>query len=222
MDLDNLNIKKAKELFDCGDSCLLEYLENFIPEQLEQLYTDILNYNEIYGNGWTINDLIEMGKKDKYWKKRAENFIEKYEIDTQDYDTNFIDKYFKLRDKLLDELGIIDYLTLDSKELDESGFEEGDNIIAIDKIDEGNSFTVARVMNYNHCIELHYNNGNAWIEYSTKTSYTSWESEAYKVEWFTKDMTDTEVIDKLFDLFDEYKANNYSTDGIVRQNNLFL
>lgn len=221
MNLEELNVKKAKELFDSGDKFLLEYLEKFIPSELAELYIDTVNYNSIYGNGLTINDLIKMGKDDKYCKRYAETFIEEYGIDYKDYNTDFSDKYFELRDKLLDKLGLLYYLT-DTKELDECGFDERETITEMDKLDEQNSFTIARVMNYNHCIELHYDRGKSWVEYSTKTWYTSWQTEWFNADWFRKNMSDDEVMDKLVELFDEYKANDYNTAYLAQEEYSFM
>ena len=72
-----LDVKKFKENYDLGEFCMLEYLKDYIPNDLEDLYTDVMNYNEIFCNDWTINKLFEMGKEDNYWISKANNFIKK-------------------------------------------------------------------------------------------------------------------------------------------------
>ena len=43
-----LDVKKFKENYDLGEFCMLEYLKDYIPNDLEDLYTDAMNYNEIF------------------------------------------------------------------------------------------------------------------------------------------------------------------------------
>lgn len=208
---DNLNLKEVKKNFDYGDRCLLDYLEKFIPEhsnsELKKLYIDVCAYNEIYANGWTINELFKMGKEDEYWTKRAENFIKQYNVKESEYDeySDFFDKYTKLRDSLLDELGIdTNLLKMDIDKIPEKGFIDKLIINSSDELDEEHSYTVARVLNMCHCVELHYDEGNATIEYGTRLAPDYWESEIEEIEWFNKDMMDDEIIEKLDQLFKEY------------------
>ena len=208
---DNLNLKEVKKNFDYGDRCLLDYLEKFIPEHsnndLKKLYTDVSAYNEIYANGWTINELFKMGKEDEYWTKRAENFIKQYNVKKTEYDeySVFFDKYTKLRDSLLDELGIdTNLLEMDIDKIPEKGFIDKLIINSSNELGEEHSYTVARVLNMCHCVELHYDDGNATIEYGTKLAPDYWESEIEEIEWFNKNMTDDEIIEKLDQLFKEY------------------
>lgn len=188
---------------------MLEYLKPFIPKEFEELYQDILNYNEIYANGWDINTLYEMGKEDSYWKERADYFVKKYNIEEKDYDTDFLDKYFQLRDDLLDKLGIEDYVFDEKNDFDSDGYIESEIITSTNDLDEKNSFTVARVINFNHCIELHYTNDKAYLEYGQKINYDYWENEKVNIQWFNKSMSDDEVLDKLCELFENYKKNSY-------------
>ena len=65
-----LDLKNLREEFDAGDIFMLEYIEKYLSDDLKNLFIDVMNYNEIYANGWTINELFEMGKKDEYWTKK--------------------------------------------------------------------------------------------------------------------------------------------------------
>ena len=201
-----LDVKKFKENYDAGELSMLEYLKDYISDDLKDLYNNILQYNEIFCNGWTINDLFKMGKTDKYWKERATSFIEKYHIAKEDYDnhTKFFDQYIELRDKLLDELGLTEYLDMDVKDLSEYGYIDSDQITKLNEIDENKSFTVARVISFGNCVELHYCSGEATIEYGYKISHDYWESEVEKIDWFDKNMSEDKLMEKLFSLYNEY------------------
>lgn len=210
-DYEDLNLKELKQNYDYGDRCLLDYLRQFIPEdpddEINELYTEVSDYNEIYANGWTIEKLFEMGNEDKYWTTRAENFIKKYNISKDEYSeySTFFDKYLMLRDTLLNDMGIDDsILDMEVDEIPEKWFITNEVLTSIDELDEENSFTVARVMNLCHCVELHYYDGEAIIEYGTKKGYYYWENNIEEAEWFNKSMSDCEVLDKLEQLFKEY------------------
>ena len=212
---EEMNLKEIKKNYDYGDLSLLEYLKDFIPkeenDELNKLFNDVLNYNEIYANGWTINTLFEMGKDDEYWKNRAENFIKKYNVKEVEYDeySAFFDRYKELFHDLLTNMGIDDsILEMDINKIPEKGFIDIDVLTSINDLDEKHSFTVARVMNLCHCVELHYCKGKATVEYGRKIKYDYWESVVDDVDWFNKDMTDDEVIRKLEDLFKDYFGEN--------------
>ena len=76
-------------------------------------------------------------------------------------------------------------------------------------------FTVARVINGVNCVELHYNEGKAIVEYGNKIKDDEWENEIVEADWFNKDMSEEEVENKLWELFDErYDAVLNTDDGI--------
>ena len=206
-----LNLKEVKRNYDYGDLCLLNYLKNFIQENendtLYQLYKDVYNYNEIYANGWTINKLFEIGKEDNYWIERANNFINKYNIKETEYDeySAFFDKYIELRNKLLNNLGIEEYiLDMDINKIPNKGFIRFDIITDINDLNDEDNFTVARILNNCHCVELHYNEGEPTIEYGIKINYDYWESIVEDANWFSKKITENELLNKLEELFKDY------------------
>lgn len=204
-----LNLKEFRKNYEYGDSCMLEYIKDYITDDLKELYDDVLNYNEIYANGWTIDYLFQMGKEDNYWLKRSNYFIKKYNVPEEDYKEyyKYFEKYTELRDKLLDELGIDDrYLDSDVsfENISENGFSESEIITKPSEIIEGNSYTVARVRNFGRCAELHYCNGKATVEYGHKLSHDYWESEIDYVDWFDTNISEDLIINKLWDLFNKY------------------
>lgn len=86
---------------------------------------------------------------------------------------------------------------------------ECETITKIEDLDEKHSFTVARIINNTNCVELHYFKGEATVEYGEKISDSEWENTIQDVDWFNKNMTDEEVLDKLEMLFTEYENNEY-------------
>lgn len=76
-------------------------------------------------------------------------------------------------------------------------------IVNIKELDDKRFFTVARAINETNCVELHFNQNKAIVEYGTKISDTKWNNEIEDADWFSKNMTDEELIDKLLLLFNE-------------------
>ncbi len=113
--LDEIDLKEFKKNFESGDLIMLDYIKDYITPDLEDLYYEVLEYNEIYANGWTIADLFKIGETDSYWTERAKNFIKKHKVPKKDYDENikYFNEYCELRDKLLDDLGLLKYINDD-------------------------------------------------------------------------------------------------------------
>lgn len=66
-------------------------------------------------------------------------------------------------------------------------------------------FTIARVVERNCCAELHYDEGIATIEFDFQIVPDAWENEELiEVNWFSPDMTDSEVITSLNDEFEMF------------------
>lgn len=78
-------------------------------------------------------------------------------------------------------------------------------ITSISDLDDKHYFTIARVMENDKCVELHYNNGKAHIEYGTKEDNDVWNNNIdSNVDWFNLDLTDNEILLMLNYKFDEY------------------
>ena len=209
-----INLKEFRKIYDCGDFFMLNYIKDFITDDLIDLYTDVMNYNEIYGNGWTIKDLFKMGKKEKYWTDKANDFIKKYNVPKNEYNeySKYFEKYVELRNELLDELGLDDrYLDQDITvdDIPEYGFYESEIITTPKDFQEGYSYTVARVRNFGHCTELHYCDGKATVEYGDKITHDYWESEIDNADWFEENMGEEEIINKLVELFEKHYEVKY-------------
>lgn len=79
----------------------------------------------------------------------------------------------------------------------------------LDKLNDKGSFTVARVIDGVNCVELHYVEGKATIEYGERVSDDAWESTIEDIDWFNLNTTEDEIFDKLWELFDEYYKEGY-------------
>lgn len=208
-ELYKLDLKELKKNYDYGDRSLLDYLGQFIEvdDQLYDLYVKVCEFNEIYANDWTISKLLKMGKEDKYWIARAHNFINKYDIKENEFDehTIFFNQYKDLRDELLIDLGIdTNVLEMNVDDVPSKWFVESEIITKLNDLNDKGSFTVARVMNFCHCVELHYSSGKAMIEYATKTEPGCWDIEYEEVNWFDKNINEEELVEKLEKKFKDY------------------
>jgi len=95
--------------------------------------------------------------------------------------------------------------------------EEFEIITNTDELDDEHNFTVARVRNNNHCVELHYDNGKAFVEYGTRLAPDYWKNEREEANWFNKSISEEEIETNLGNLFDRYKENktNKTLDSIL-------
>ena len=201
-----INLKEFRINYESSDFAMLKYIENYITPNLKSLYDEVLDYNEIFANGWTIKSLFKMDEDYPYWKNKAENFIKKYNIPKTDYNKykKYFNKYCELRDNLLDSLGLLRYTEsqLSVDEIPQHGFLDGDIVTSIEDIEKDESYTVARIMNFGNCVELHYYpDRKPEIEYGYKYSNDYWESEIDSADWFNLNMTDEDVSKKMYQLF---------------------
>ena len=77
------------------------------------------------------------------------------------------------------------------------------NIVNIKDLDDKHYYTVVRVIDDINFVELHYNKSKPQLEYGTKIADGEWENILENVDWFSLDMTDEELIDKLLHIFKE-------------------
>lgn len=79
----------------------------------------------------------------------------------------------------------------------------------LDKLNNNGSYTVARVIDGVNCVELHYVDGKATIEYGERIADDEWESTIEDIDWFNLNTTEDEIFDRLWELFDNKygKAN---------------
>ena len=152
-----------------------------------------------------IDERIPEEKRDKdlfYYECRTceeETTIEKKV--TVDFSGTFITDKDILKDKEyieLKELFNNKDIEMEKLEDEEEEYEE-DNveeiITSISDLDNEGHFTVARVMENGKCVELHYDEGEASIEYGERVARDRWENETSDiVDWFNLDLTDDEIL----------------------------
>ena len=218
----NIDFKKMKENYDAGDIFLLTYLEEFIPDNLKELYDKVLDYNSIFGYGKTIADCYEQARKEKdeKFKKALDKFVVIYDIPKNKLDEfdEYQEEYLELRESLLDELNIdTSIFRKDIKDISKYGDSYSELITPLNEIESDKSYTIARKMNYCYCIELHCNNDKATIEYSYRTKPDEWNVEIEKADWFNKSMDIEDIWNKLEDLFKahfEISEDNKKKEGV--------
>lgn len=83
-----------------------------------------------------------------------------------------------------------------------------ETITSTKDIKDGISYTVARVLEGNYCVELHYcSDTGATVEYGTKVSSDTWENEIEEVDWFNTNLNDDYILIRLNYLYDEQFLN---------------
>ena len=80
-----------------------------------------------------------------------------------------------------------------------------ETITKMSELDNKHCFTVARIIENNKCVELHYDEGEASIEYGIKDENNTWNDKIdTNLEWFRLDLTDEEILEILDKKFNEY------------------
>lgn len=150
------------------------------------------------------NELIEINSVIKEFDDYVSNFddgekdiISEYESKYGNY--NIIDWYegLKSTESFLEEFTLCK--GDDSIEKYDAYF---DMITPIKYLNNKDSFTIARVIDGLHCIELDISNGVSTIEKGIRLEEDYWESEIEEINWFNFDMAEEEIADRLWKLFD--------------------
>lgn len=155
-----IDIRLLKEKSDLNDSLMLDYLKDYVPSELWNLYNEVKSSN---------------------------------------------DEYTKLKSRLLEELGLDDYLDKFTSydRITSHGYIEGEIIADIPNIKFENSYTIARVLGYGYSVELHYCKGKSAVEYGYRVTHDCWECEVENIDWYNLNMSENEILDRLFELYDE-------------------
>mgnify|MGYP000449031041 CR=1 FL=1 len=141
--------------------------------------------------------------------KKQYDLGEKYCIDyLKKFDSG---EYNESLQDILSELNIDNsILYMNTEEIPDKGYLEGELINDLKNLNDNDSYTVARLKNVCHCVELHYIDGKSTIEYGTRTSNDSWENKIENIDWFDKNMSISDLENKLENLFDvEFGEKDY-------------
>lgn len=144
--------------------------------------------------------------KDNVFYKFFKNTIEaKKHFQDLNYDINFRNKYVAGTGCIVEEYDI-------SKNKELEDWKEEPYFLLLTDLNELNdtdSFTIARVINGINCVELHYVEGIATIEYGTRIKEDKWESIIEEIDWYDVNMTEDEISDKLWELFEYQYGEEY-------------
>ncbi len=90
-------------------------------------------------------------------------------------------------------------------------------------IKEGESYTVARVLEGKYCVDLHYCSTykpSATIEYGIKDDSGNWQIEVEEIDWFNKKLTNDYILVRLTNLYNDKFLNIKLTEDQNNELNL--
>lgn len=146
---------------------------------------------------WKNGNDVSVHKDDSFYKSFQNIADAKKHFEDLNYKVKFKNKYIAGTGCIVEEYDI-------SKNNELENWEEEPYFLLLTDLNELNdedSFTVARVINGINCVELHYNNGVATIEYGTRVSDDEWEDKEEAATWFNKSMDENSIYDQLMTLF---------------------
>ncbi len=68
-------------------------------------------------------------------------------------------------------------------------------------LDDEYSYTVARVIDDENCVELHYSKDDVYVEIGNKIEEGYWENERVNADWFSLDLSNDDILNKLEEIF---------------------
>lgn len=80
-------------------------------------------------------------------------------------------------------------------------------ITKIEELDDDNYYILARAMSDKNCIELLSNNGSIQLKISMKINDDEWENEFEDAPWFNKNLSNKDILDKLYEIYNENFQN---------------
>ena len=86
-------------------------------------------------------------------------------------------------------------------------------VTPLNELDISHHFTVARSMENDKCVELHYNDGHASIEITQRVDENTWEEiDTIKAKWFNPKMSENKLLNRIDRLYERYFEPEKSTD----------
>lgn len=86
-------------------------------------------------------------------------------------------------------------------------------VTPLNELDTSRCFTVARSMENGKCVELHYNEGHAFVEISERIDDETWEEiDEIEAKWFTPKMSENRLLKRIDRLYERYFEPEKSTD----------
>ncbi len=155
---------------------------------------------------WKNGNDVSVHKDNSFYKFFKNTTEAKKHFEDLNYDINFKNKYIAGTGCIVEEYDISK-----NKELKDWKEEPYFDMLVDDikSMEDDQSYTVARVINGINCVELHYVDGEATLEYGNRVSENEWKSDIEEIDWFNKDLSEEEIADKLWDLFNYYYGEEY-------------
>ena len=163
--------------------------------------------------------VIEPKKYQYYLGAKVYIGIEEYEIQSfddetvrcYDYQYPLFSKEFSREefDKRVKENPANDHLIIKEEQETTQDY-EFEIVTPLNQLNDNDFFTVARIIDLDNCVELHYNAGNATVEFGTKISLDEWEDYIEDIDWFNKDTSKNLMLEKLEYLFRDFKGYDVS------------
>lgn len=211
---------KVSEIGRMVENCITEDFDIYIGEDVskvrESLYIKSLDdvkrsKHKIEVMYFKNNDYVIVHKDNEFYKEFPDVNTAINHFQDLNFNVNYINQYTVGTGCIVERYDI-------EKNKELLDWKEEPYYITITDIKELNdidSFTVARVINGVNCVELHYSEGKATVEYGTRVKDDAWENEIEEVDWFNKNMSKEELENKLWDLFDErYDTSLNNEDGM--------
>lgn len=192
------------------ESCITEDFDIYIDEDKDKIREtmNIMSLDDSNNNShfiemmyWKDGNNVSVHKDNSFYKFFKNTIEAKEHFRNLNYDVNFKNKYIAGTGCIVEEYDIFK-----TKEKEEPYFLL---LTDLDKLNDQDSFTIARVTNDNNCVELHYIAGNATIEYGVKVNQDEWENTIENVDWYNTSMTENEISDKLWEIFDYQYGEEY-------------
>lgn len=192
------------------ESCITEDFDIYIDEDKDKIREtmNIMSLDDSNNNShfiemmyWKDGNNVSVHKDNSFYKFFKNTIEAKEHFRNLNYDVNFKNKYIAGTGCIVEEYDIFK-----TKEKEEPYFLL---LTDLDKLNDKDSFTIARVTNDNNCVELHYIAGNATIEYGVKVNQDEWENTIENVDWYNTSMTENEISDKLWEIFDYQYGEEY-------------
>jgi len=196
------------------EECITEDFDIYIGEDKNKIRETINitslddssnNSHSIKMMYWKDGNDVSVHKDNSFYKFFKNTIEAKKHFEDLNYDIIFRNKYIAGTGCIVEEYDISK-----NKEIDD--WKEDPYFLLLtdlDKLNDEDSFTIARVINGINCVELHYNEGKATIEYGTRIKQDEWESVVEDIDWYNTNMTEEEISDKLWALFDYQYGEDY-------------
>lgn len=182
---DKNKIRETMNIMSLDDS-------NDISHSIEMMY-------------WKDGEDVSVHKDNSFYKFFKNTIDAKNHFKNLNYDMDFKNKYIAETGCVVEEYDISK-----RKELEDWKEEPYFDLLTnLNEINDEDSFTIARVINGVNCVELHYVEGKATIEYGTRIKQDEWESTVEDIDWYNTNMTEEDISNKLWELFDYHYGEEY-------------